>query len=478
VFRIAEHVWLGFGAFLIVLALQQFTTNRLVRRKLRLSLALIAAFLAIATFLIVRPVSGDTANELRAFEKLALAAGLINALVFTLVNPLRQDRVPDRFPVILQDAMVIGLVLLAAMVLSSQLVTTSAVSAVVLGFALQDTLGNAFAGLAIQSEKPFHVGDWVTVGEHEGRVAEVTWRATKLRTKNGNFVVLPNNVVAKEPIVNYSQPAAPTRLQVEVGASYLERPNTVKAALTEALQRSPLVLAAPAPQIELIAFGDSAITYCVRFWIEDFEQDDIARDQVRTAIFYAFQRHGVDIPWPIQVEYSREWPEPDVESATREVAASLSTVEMLSALPADVRREIETSSTIATYGSGEPIVRQGEAGQSMFVVAQGEVSVVVEPSRQEVARIGAGGFFGEMSLLTGEPRSATVVAVGDVRAIELSADLFRKLAAAHPAAVEQLGVVALTRRAELDRARTTASGAVAVETTALLARMKRFLRLA
>ena len=80
-----------------------------------------------------------------------------------------------------------------------------------LGFALQDTLGNAFAGLAIQSEKPFHVGQWVKVADYEGRVAEVTWRATKLRTKAGNFVILPNNVVSKEAIVNYSEPAAPVR---------------------------------------------------------------------------------------------------------------------------------------------------------------------------------------------------------------------------------------------------------------------------
>ena len=95
---------------------------------------------------------------------------------------------PERFPIILQDTIVIALILLASTFLSSQLVTTSAVSAVVIGFALQDTLGNAFAGLAIQSERPFHVGQWVKVGDHEGRVAEVTWRATKLRTKAGNFV--------------------------------------------------------------------------------------------------------------------------------------------------------------------------------------------------------------------------------------------------------------------------------------------------
>ena len=131
--------------------------------------------------------------------------------------------------------MVIGLlVLIATFVFQDKLLTTSAVGAVVVGFALQDTLGNAFAGLGIQSEKPFRVGHWIRVGDFEGRVAEVTWRATKLRTKAGNFVIVPNNIVAKDAITNYSEPAVPTRLEIEVGASYLSTPADVKAAALEA----------------------------------------------------------------------------------------------------------------------------------------------------------------------------------------------------------------------------------------------------
>jgi len=288
------------------------TVNRLVRRKLRLSVVLLVAYVAadLAIALYGHRISPATQTQLAAFAKLALAAALINAAVFLLINPLRIDRVPDRFPTILQDAIVIGLILLVSTFLSQELVTTSAVSAVVLGFALQDTLGNAFAGLAIQSEKPFHVGHWVTVGGHEGRVAEVTWRATKLRTKTGNFVILPNNFVSKEPIVNYSEPAAPVRIDVDVGATYLVAPNQVKAAMLEALRHSPRVLAVPAPEILLRAFADSAITYQARFWIDDYALDDQARDEVRTAIFYAFQRHNIEIPWPIQIQYERSFNEP------------------------------------------------------------------------------------------------------------------------------------------------------------------------
>jgi hypothetical protein len=363
------------------------------------------------------------------------------------------------------------------MFLSTELVTTSAVSAVVLGFALQDTLGNAFAGLAIQSERPFNVGQWIKVGDYEGRVTEVTWRATKLRTKDDNLVVLPNNFVAKEPVVNYSEPASATRLIVDVGASYLVAPNIVKAALAEAVRNVPLVLTTPAPEIELLAFADSAITYRVRFWIGDYEADDRARDQVRTSIYYVFQRRQIEIPWPISVEYKGELPEIDHEARGRELAEALAGTDLLAPLSAEIRGEIARSCRVVSYGDGEAIVRQGDPGQSMFVIAAGDVSVVLEPARNEVARIGRGGYFGEMSLLTGEPRSATVLAVGDVSVIELNADLFRRLGAEYPAAIEQMAVNAITRRADLERLKTSAAGVVAVEPTTLRARMKKFLRL-
>jgi small-conductance mechanosensitive channel len=475
--HIPGHLLLSVAALAVTLGFRGLTFNRLVKRKLRLSLVLLVVSIGISAVLAVSPpFPADTLAELRSIQNLALAAALINVSVLVAINPLRLDRVPDRFPAILQDFIVIALVLLASTFLSDRLLTTSAVSAVVLGFALQDTLGNAFAGLAIQSEKPFHVGHWVRVGEFEGRVEEVTWRATKLRTKAGNFVVLPNNLVGKEAITNYSEPSLPTRLEVEVGAAYQVPPNTVKAAIHEALRNSSSVLTEPPPIVELIAFDASAITYRARFWIDDYERDEAAKDEARTAIYYAFQRHDIEIPWPIQVEYSREYPQTDPEARIREHEQLLSGVDLLAPLNPALRHEVAASAPLTVYGSGEAIVRQGEPGQSMFVVCSGAVRVVLEPSRQDVARIERGGYFGEMSLLTGEPRSATVVAAGDVSVVEIGAELFRRLAVENPQAIEQVGVAAMTRRADLERIKTATAGAVAVETNTLLARMKKFLR--
>jgi CRP-like cAMP-binding protein len=413
-----------------------------------------------------------------SLERLALAAALINLFVITIVNPLRHDRVPDRFPSILQDALVIGLLAVVATALNDKLLATSAVGAVVLGFALQDTLGNAFAGLAIQSEKPFTLGHWVRVGEYEGRVAEVTWRATKLRTKTGNFIVLPNNIVGKEPIINFSEPVSPTRLQIEVGVHYDAPPNRVKAVLREALAQCPLVLEAPAPEIELANFGPSSLDYHVRFWIEDYARDEVARDQVRTAIYYAFKRHELEIPYPIQTEISIDPPVRDERVRTGEREVLLAGVDLFASLTPEQRRTIAASTTMATFGDGETIVRQGAAGDSMFVVCSGSVAVTIDAQREPLAVIGKGGYFGEMSLLTGDPRSANVIARGDVVVIEVGAALFRELADISPHAVEQVGLAAATRRAELEGVRASNQTTTVVDTrNSLLERMRRFLHL-
>ena len=473
---------LGAAAIAAALGMMSISVNRLVRRKLRLSLVLLSAFAVSELVLIFYGnrlgATPETLAQVGAFARLAVAAAIINAAVTLLINPIREDRVPERFPAILQDAIVIGLVLLASTFLSQQLLTTSAVSAVVLGFALQDTLGNAFAGLAIQSEKPFKVGQWIKVGEFEGRVAEVTWRATKLRSKAGNLVVLPNNIVSKEAITNYSEPAAPLRLFVEVGAAYEVAPNQVKAAILEAMRHCSRVLEAPSPDVVLLSFDASAITYRARFWIDDFGNDELARDEVRTAIYYAFKRHDIEIPWPIQVEYQRQLKDVDGDTADREEARTLEGIDLFAGLTPELRLEVARGAPRLVFGSGEAIVRQGEPGTSMFVVMSGTVSVVLAPSRSEVARIEPGGYFGEMSLLTGDPRTATVLAVGDVEVIELGADLFRRLATVEPASIERIAMAAATRRAGLDAARAAAAaGTIAPETASLLSRMKKFLRM-
>jgi small-conductance mechanosensitive channel/CRP-like cAMP-binding protein len=449
-----------------------------------LSLWLSAAYVIINLWLTWAVMSPETAARLVSVEQLLIILAALNVLILVLVNPLRVDRVPDRFPPIVQDAFLIAAFLIVGTVIfEEKLLTTSAVGAVVVGFALQDTLGNAFAGLAIQVEKPFHVGHWVAIGPHEGRVSDITWRATKLRTKTGNFVIVPNNVVAKEPIVNYSQPAAPSMIEVEVGASYLSSPGEVKAAVHEALSNSTRALTTPRPDVLVKAFAASSIDYRVRFWIEDCERDEEARDEVRAAIYYAFRRRGIEIPYPIQVQYDRQETIVGREEDVRTRAALLSKLDLFMDLSDQDHARLAEVAQDRLFGDAERIVREGEPGSSLFVIVAGRVAILSgasggDPGR-EVASLESGAYFGEMSLLTGEPRSATVAARGDCRVLEIDAETFRVVAESNPMVLEQVGLAAMTRRDSLAAARAAAATSVATadHTRSFILRMKRFLRL-
>src|SRR5206468_2885855 len=114
------------------------------------------------------------------------------------------------------------------------------------------------AGLAIQIEKPFRVGQWVNLDGKDGIVREITWRATKLRTKSGNFIVVPNSVLSKDTITNYSEPVADTRIEVEVRAGYDTPPNQVKAVIIAAIKDEPLLSSAHEPEVLVADFADSA----------------------------------------------------------------------------------------------------------------------------------------------------------------------------------------------------------------------------
>jgi small-conductance mechanosensitive channel/CRP-like cAMP-binding protein len=466
----------GVVALVITLALLVAVPSRFVRSRLRFSTWLLLAFVAFE--IAVTQAIGDV-EILAALARLLFVLALINLVIALVVNPWREHRPSDRFPAIVQDVTLIGLFTVVATVLmKEQLLTTSAVGAVVVGFALQDTLGNLFSGLAIQIEKPFRVGHWIAVGAHEGQVQEITWRATKLLTKSGQFLIVPNGVISKEAILNHSEPTVPTRLFVEVGTSYMTPPNEVRSAVAEALRQCPLVLSTPAPAVFLHDFGGSALLFRIWFWIEDYALELEARDQVRTSIWYAFRRKNIEIPWPIQIEYSREELPLRAEGDVRAAANRLGGIDLFSPLPDEARLTLSRSAQEHIFAAGEAIVRQGEAGDSMYVVLSGRARVTLEPSGQEVATIGSGGFFGEMSMLTGDPRTATVRAIDDVRALEIPAERFRAIALERPGLIEHISRVVSTRRTELDSARAMAATPVKVAVRdTLFARIQRFLRL-
>lgn len=474
----SPHFLSGVALLGAALVLLSTAGNPALRRRLRVTLVVAAAALATHLVLMFAPVPDPLLDDVFGIEKLLLTLGVIQAVITLIFHPWFSEQAAERAPGIVQGALVIGVfAVVVTLVFPEQLLAASAVGAVVVGFALQDTLGNFFAGLALQIDRPFKPGHWIQVGSFEGRVTEITWRATKVRTKSGNLIIVPNNIVGKEAITNYSEPQTPTRLIVEVGTAYHLPPNFVRDSILAAMHRCPLVLTAPAPDVIFGDFGASALIFKARFWIRDFAHDEPARDQVRTAIFYEFKRQGIEIPWPIQINYHRRDPPADPAGTQRRYQQHIGAAPIFTSLDADVHAALAEAASERVFGRGEAIVHEGESGASMFLVTQGSVSVTVGPDRREVAVTEAGGYFGEMSLLTGEPRTATVIARSDVRLLEISAEAFGTHVRHQPGMLDALADAAVARRQMLDEARMAPGATPSTSKASLLGRMRKFFKL-
>jgi CRP-like cAMP-binding protein len=305
-------------------------------------------------------------------------------------------------------------------------------------------------GLALQLDRSVEEGDWVTWGEHTGVVREVGWRQTSLETRNGDRLVVPNAAFMRNAVLLRGKRAgsAPReRRWVHFNADPAVAPGAVIAAVEAALRRDPVdgVAPEPAPDCVLVDFGDSWSRYAVRHWVTDLFRTYAADSGVRTRIWFALQREGIAMSIPAhRILLTAE----DEEHRRRTLAGeearrtdALSRVSILAPLHDDERRDLASHLVHAPFAPGESIVLQGAAGHDLFILTKGEAEVRVSvdggPSRT-VATLGAPDFFGEMGLLTGEPRRATVVAVGPVETWRVGKEAVHGILAKRPAIAEAI----------------------------------------
>jgi small-conductance mechanosensitive channel/CRP-like cAMP-binding protein len=473
-------LYLGFLIVLIGVSagFQVVTRNSHIRRKLRISVLLLtAALIYDVAFTYIRG-----GQEPSRVGLILLALGVINAAAALIFNPFREERISDRYPRIVQDAAVVGAFVMAATYIApDRLFATSAIGGLVLGLALQDTLGNLFAGLAIQVEKPFRVGDWITAAKYEGRVMEVTWRATKIKNNAGNFIIIPNSLLSKETLVNYSQPSPIQRVEHKIGLSYSAAPNMVKKVITQTYSAIPEILQEPQPDVLLREYADFSINYGCRFWITDFARKDLILDKFTTLLYYRLRRAGIEVPFPIR---DVRIAEPDDKRSTLPADSRcdfLEKVELFTSLSEEHKQAIAAAMEPVTFAAGERIIRQSEAGDSMFVIRSGEVRIVFENSGQstELALLHEGDYFGEMALLTGEPRTASAVAASDVDTLMLCKEPFRFVLLQDPQIGEKISHAMVRRKEEiqqqLDEMKNRVSVELPVETQQkFLARIQKF----
>ena len=401
---------------------------------------------------------------LYTFFLLASAGRSLVLLAVDVIFNRKTHRAPPRIFRDVTQAVVYVIVLLLTLravgVEPTSLLTTSALLTAVIGLSLQDTLGNMVSGLALQMQRPFQVGDWIQFDPDArsiGQVTEVNWRATTLMTNDLVEVIVPNALLARAPIRNYSRPSNVSRRAVSVQGPYDASPRRVQEAILAALPGTTGVLADPPPYVQTRSFAESGVEYAVHFYTDDFASRDRIDGYVRDRIWYALQRGDVHIPFPQRTVHthlvSEESRGRSLERELERRDRVLRCVDFLDVLPAEAHRTLAAAASVRLYAPGEVIFEHGTASGELYIIDRGEVVVELprdERAAREVARLGSGKFFGEMGLMTGEQRRASVRATVECELLVVSHEAFHSTLLANTGVIDKISELLLSRQAELD----------------------------
>jgi small-conductance mechanosensitive channel/CRP-like cAMP-binding protein len=447
------------GTFFVALGIGRFLKRRagvrlgLLFRLFCLALAFYAAIAAYGVHASWRNHVGAAAIILST----ALVVALVNRYVWDLYfEKKRQTPIPHFLREVIG-----GIIFLVALlfVLSSGyhaqaqlkgLLAGSGIVAIILGFAGQNLFAGIIGGISIQINRPYKVGDWLQVGERFAEVMEINWRSTRLRTNDAIYLDIPNNEMVSHAIVNLHYPTEVHAMRIRVGVEYKNPPNRVKDALFRAASSAEGVLAEPKVKIFLVDFADSAVIYEIKYYMGNHSRISEINDAVRTNVWYALKRQGITIPFPIRtlhLERRAMLPEQEERQEARAILRDEALFECLSDAQID---SLVQQSQVANFGRGERVIREGAEGDSMFVLLRGaaKVSISRNGTSIPVATLSAGNCFGEMSLLTGERRTATVRAETDCHVMEISKPVMAEVLRDSPDCLERLSELLARRKME------------------------------
>lgn len=449
-------------------------------------------FLAVAAGLLVwyRAV-GRSAAWLRE-DYVAFAVGiaflffavrLLNFLLFDVVFPLRRGGPAPDLLRELSGALLtfVGVALLLKLTLSVRLtgfLATSAVLTAIVALALQETLGNLFSGLAIHLERSPQNGDFVQVGDQIGFVEKMSWRAIYVRTPAGSAVQIPNALAARERLEVFGRGRRPLARTLRVGLPVDVAPRRAMEILRQTASDIDDVKVAPAPVAYLQKLGEYSADYDLYYWLEDFADYLRVDSLVRERLWYRLAREKVALPLFTNVQYQVAGlrPEPPTPPAPAEL---FDRTAILAVLSAEGRDRIRQRAERLVFHAGETIVRQAEAGSDLYIVERGRLSAcLTRPgcSEEELGRLAAGDAFGEFSLLTGEPRAATVRSLTESVLWRIDKEAIGPLMVSNPGLPAALSEVIAGRRARIQEAaeRLSVTAGAREEPESILSRIRKF----
>ena len=392
---------------------------------------------------------------------------LLGLLVFRVLLP-RLRVTPPR---ILEDIVVIvgyvtwGLIHLShSGVELSSIVATAAVITAVVAFSMQDTLGNILGGLALQLDSSIQIGDWVKIDDVSGQVTDIRWRYTAIRTRNGETVVVPNSLLMKGKvwvIGDRDQGTQLWRRTIHFNVGYVAQPARVVAAVEQAVREAniPNVARERGVSCVLLEFGPGYGHYALRYWMTDPAADDPTDSAVRTHVYAAVRRAGWRLALPEEMRYLVK-DNAALRSATksRELqhrVDALRSVALFAQLTDEECRRVAEHLVYSPFATGDILTRQGAVAHWLYIILAGEAEVVRRgPSGEDLplARLGPGDFFGEMGLLTGEPRTASVRALSEVECYRLDKAGLAEIMGDRPAIAEELSAILAARSLQNENA--------------------------
>ena len=326
------------------------------------------------------------------------------------------------------------------------LLATSGIFAVILGYAAQSTLSEVISGLALSLSKPFKKGDSVQVDGIWGNVVETSWRSVTLRNYEGNLIVLPNSKISGMRLINLDLPNNNTRHHIPFVMDIEAPPSRVREVAMAAMHSVPSVLKTPSPMVLFKNFVDRGVAYEAIFWHENPNVYILRRDEVGGALWNAFAR--ASLPFAVdrlmvskRADYLPAIPAVDSALEREQLLAVLNDSEMFRMLPELARIGIVGAYQRHLYGEPELIVRQGDPGSSMFVILSGRVAVLLNQPNgppKKMAELKAGDSFGEMALMLGEGRNASVQALSQVILAEIPKEAMQPVLQNHPECTELL----------------------------------------
>ena len=335
------------------------------------------------------------------------------------------------------------------------IITTSGVAVAILGFALRDVLTSLFAGIALNLERPFQIGDWIELEEGlPGVVVEIGWLTTRASTRDGMGIVIPNAQLAARPFRNYSAPGDLWRDTIAVPIDYEAAPERVERVLLAAAAELPETgPPLPPPDVQIQDFTSRGVLWQLRYWVPDYGAVPNTRYRVQRAVLRHLHQAGLALAYAKLDLFHAPMPERRLDP-DEAVPGLLARCDLFGALSREELSELAAKSRTRRVAAGEELLRAGDPGRSLLIVIEGVLEVWHDPAegaRRWINALGAGAVVGEFALLTGEPRSATVTVKRDALLLEIDRDALAPVLAHRPALARALGEMLAERQARTDR---------------------------